>query len=288
MNKALITLLAKLSKAESGIVAGSSLTKAQQQAADEFARRTGAITQQPSGRGTVYRILQPAVVAQHWRQLSPDGIGVLDETPARAGHIGLFRDSKGGRHGHEHHYVILKSVDPNLIWINEHGERFALGEQSRVQGAAVLNVSLVSRWQCRGALWLIENQALFDQTDWLPDTSATVIYYQGQLSGVLLAWLQRQQIDGPLVFFPDYDGVGLSNYCRLHKALDRVPNFWLMPGWSEKLGRYGNSSLWKKQRDTWLSAERYLNAYCTDAELMKLLTQMREQGLALEQEAVWL
>lgn len=164
----------------------------------------------------------------------------------------------------------------------------AVGEQTRLQGAAVLDVYLGSGWRCPGSLWLIENQALFDQTDWLADPSATLIYYQGHLSGALLAWLQRLEIDGSLVFFPDYDGVGLGNYCRLHAAMDRVPSFWLMPQWSEKLKRYGQSKLWKKQLNTWQVAERYLKANCSDVELVELLAQMKAQGMALEQEAVWL
>ncbi|MEX1198283.1 MAG: hypothetical protein WEB57_10540 [Pseudohongiellaceae bacterium] len=288
MSKALTAALAKLSRSEGGVVAGSSLTAAQRRAADEFARRTGAIALQRSGRGTVYRIIQPAVVEQHWRHHSPDGKPEQGNQPVRAGHIGQFRDSKGGRHGHEHHYVLLKAADPDVTWHGGQGERLALGEQTRLQGAAALDVSLSGRWQCPGSLWLIENQALFDQADWLPDPSATRIYYRGQLSRALLAWLQRLEIGGSLVFFPDYDGVGLSNYCRLHEALDPAPEFWLMPRWAEKLHRYGQRELWKTQLDTWLSAQRYLTTNCSDAELMELLAQMKEQGLALEQEAVWL
>jgi len=289
MSKALAAALDKLSQAEGGVVPGSSLTVAQRRAADEFARSTGAITLQRSGRGIVYRVLKPTVVEQHLRHFSPDGKAVPADQPVRAGHIGQFRDSKGGHHGHEHHYVLLKTSEPDLVWHSEQGERLALGVQTRAQGAAALDVSLGGSWQCPGSLWLIENQALFDKTDWLPaDASATLIYYRGQLSRALLAWLQRLEIGGSLVFFPDYDGVGLSNYCRLHEALNQTPQFWLMPQWAEKLHRYGRSQLWKTQLDTWLSAESYLQANCSDAELIEMLAQMRAQGLALEQEAVWL
>lgn len=293
MSKVLAAALAKLSRAELGILAGSSLTPAQRRATDDFARRTGAITMQRSGRGTVYRILKPEVVEQHWRHLSPDGLTSAsqptpEDQPARAGHIGQFRDSKGGQHGHEHHYVLLKTVSPELTWHTDQGERLALGEQTRVQGAAALDVGLDTDWQCPGPLWLVENQALFDRTDWLPDPQASLIYYRGQLSRALLAWLQRLQIGDSLVFFPDYDGVGLSNYCRLHEALDPPPHFWLMPQWADKLQRYGQSPLWQTQLDTWLSAEQYLQATCSDAGVLDLLAQMKTQGLALEQEAVWL
>jgi len=288
MSKALIAALDKLKQAENHMLPGSSLTSAQRRALDDFARRTGAITLQRAGRGIVYRVLQPAVVAQHLRHHSPDGKALHTGQPLRAGHIGQFRDSKGGQHHHEHHYVLLKARDPDLAWQNTKGERLALGAQSRLQGAAALDVGLDGGWQCPGPLWLVENQALFDQADWLPDATATLLYYRGQLSRALLAWLQRLNLDGPLVFFPDYDAVGLSNYCRLHAALSPPPQFWLMPQWADKLQRYGQSRLWKSQLDTWLAAERYLRQHCADAGVIDLLAQMRAHGLALEQEAIWL
>lgn len=288
MSKTLAAALAKLCQAESGSVSASSLTTAQRRAVEDFARRTGAIALQQSGRGRIYRVVHPAVVEQHWRHYSPDGKPVSVDQPLRAGHIGQFRDSKGGRHGHEHHYVLLKATQAELTWHNAQGEQLDVGEQTRLQGAAALDVSLDSGWQCPGSLWLIENQALFDQTDWLPDTSATLIYYRGQLSGALLTWLQQIEIGGSLVFFPDYDGVGLSNFCRLLAALRPSPRFWLMPQWTEKLQRYGQSQLWQTQLDSWLSAESYLKAHSADAELLELLRQMKTHGLALEQEAVWL
>ncbi|MGM0634059.1 MAG: DUF7281 domain-containing protein [Pseudomonadota bacterium] len=288
MSKSLAAALAKLHRAEGGVLPGSSLTAAQRRAADDFARRTGAIALQRAGRGIVYRVVQPAVVEQHWRHHSPDGSAAPVDQPVRAGHIGQFRDSKGGHHGHEHDYVLLKATSPDVTWHSQQGERLPLGEQTRVQGAAALDVSLSGDWQCPGSLWLVENQALFDRVDWLPDASATVIYYRGQLSGALLGWLQRLEIGGALVFFSDYDGVGLSNYCRLHQLLDPAPHFWLMPRWAGKLRRYGHSGLWTTQLDTWLAAESYLRAHCPDTGLIDLLKQMKAHGLALEQEAVWL
>ena len=55
-------------------------------------------------------------------------------------------------------------------------------------------------WHTAAPLWLIENQALFDDTSWLPaGAGGTLCYYSGQLSGLLLNWLaERPQQQIPL------------------------------------------------------------------------------------------
>ena len=56
----------------------------------------------------------------------------------------------------------------------------------------------------RSALWLVENQALFDRTDWLPEgTQATLLYYGGQLDGRLLSWLgHRPRFPSQVILLP--------------------------------------------------------------------------------------
>jgi hypothetical protein len=47
------------------------------------------------------------------------------------------------------------------------------------------------------------------------------------------------------MFFPDYDGVGLLNYCRLIEKVQSECEFWLMPGWRDLLRKYGSNSVWQ-------------------------------------------
>ena len=47
-------------------------------------------------------------------------------------------------------------------------------------GVAALTVHADSTWYTEHPLWLVENQALFDQLDWLPCAQpASVAYYSG-------------------------------------------------------------------------------------------------------------
>ena len=130
----------------------------------------------------------------------------------------------------------------------------------------------------------MENQALFDRTDWLPaNTVATLLYYGGQLDGRLLAWLAGRPRARRIVHFADYDGVGLANFARLHALLGDACECWLMPDWSDKLARYGSNRLWRDTLREFTAAAARLPDY-----LLPLTRQMQQSGLALEQEAVWL
>lgn len=248
--------------------------------------------------------------------------------PIRAHNIGHRRDSKAGRHAHDAGYVLLKAAFPrrNSVmppssgqpesgsdspWGASHiamtvpdsvpagqGTSSApldwhaptrnlhppLAAHTRDFGAACLRITPDDDWHTDAPLWLIENQALFDRTDWLPPGPAvTLLYYNGQLSDLLVRWLAARPRGSRLIHFPDYDGIGLANFARLHAQLGDACHFWLMPGWADSLQRYGSHALWLRTLDPFLRVRPDLPSH-----LAPLLTQMELNGLALEQEAVWL
>ena len=246
--------------------------------------------------------------------------------PIRAHNIGHRRDSKAGRHAHEAGYVLLKAAIPRRAGIaplssgQPEGDspggdshivlpapdsvpagqgtsgaapdwhdptrnlHLPLAAHTRDFGAACLRIVPDDGWHTDTPLWLIENQALFDQTDWLPPGPAvTLLYYNGQLSDLLVRWLAARPRGSRLIHFPDYDGIGLANFARLHAQLGDACHFWLMPGWADSLQRYGSHALWLRTLDPFLRVRPDLPSH-----LAPLLTQMELNGLALEQEAVWL
>ncbi len=181
--------------------------------------------------------------------------------------------------------MLLKSLDRAVSWwSDEKGCVLALGQTTLDCGAAVLQISPQDDWYGDGELWLVENQALFDQLDWLPhSTGVSVAYYKGQVPGRLLDWLATRPRSPQVIHFPDYDGVGLANFTRLNKALQGDVDFWLMPDWQTKLCQFGSNELWR-------------NTYRDFAATFEILPQvvrplaelMQRHGLALEQESVWL
>lgn len=244
-DRALLAALLKLNgKSE---LPASQFTASQRSALDRFIRQTGAARCIAQGRGAIYQISDQALFSTHVLALSPAANSQLDDLPLRARHIAHARSSKAGSHQHGHYYLLIKSVGEDVRWREaDRGIELALDQASRDYGAATLMIAQDDAWSTDGELWLVENQALFDRTDWLPNnTSATIAYYGGQLNGHLLHWLAKQSRAAKVVHFPDYDGVGLANFARLYAALGDQCQFWLMPDWPLRLERYGSVQLWR-------------------------------------------
>ena len=269
-----------------GSVPASQFTPAQRNALDRFARQTGAVSCQRQGRGDVYGICDQAVFETHVVELSPQvEPSVAEQLPLRAQHVAHARNSKARLHQHDSYYPLLKAVGDAVSWFEgEHGAELALSAFTRNLGAATLRIQPDDAWHTDQALWLVENQALFDRTDWLPaGTHATLLYYGGQLDGRLLSWLGQRPRASRIILFPDYDGVGLANFARLYEVLGDACECWLMPQWESKLARYGSNRLWRDTLRYFIGAVDHLPDYMRD-----LIEQMQRSGLALEQEAVWL
>ena len=286
MSKALIAALRKLRS--TGRLAGSVLTNDQKRALNEFARRTACIQETVAGRGTVYRVVDEKALETYWRQLSPkDKEELPDNLPQRAVNIASSRDSKSAQPGHDTYYLLLKSVGTGVTWSNGRATLDLTATTERY-GAATLGIMPNDNWTSEQPLWLVENQKLFDCLDWLPsDTVASVAYYGGQLSNLLINWLAGESRTGAVILFPDYDGVGLMNYARLQSRLGEKCRFWLMPEWKRLLNEFGSHKVWLDNFRDFESAYNRLQETASP-ELHELMREMQQQAMALEQEAIWL
>ena len=287
MSNALADALVKLLK--TGTDAGSSaFTPAQREALDDLARRMSALAVRPKGRGAVYQVLNRQALESLLRQLRPMEAGDLDGSlPQRATNIATHRNSKSRKAGHEIHYVLMKAVGEGVLW---RGSERTLDLSSVTAAGAVgaLPIEITDDWHSDSPLWLVENQAVFDQTDWFPGAvPATLAYYGGELSSRLLAWLASRRRAPQIVLFADYDGVGLHNYMRLLDQCGTQCRFWLMPGWRELLTRFGNQTIWQDNHQRFVAASDRLASSGASNEVLELCRRMSREGLALEQEAVW-
>lgn len=284
MERTLRTALLKLQG--KGLVPASQFTTAQRSALDRFSRQTGAVNCQRQGRGDLYCVCDLPLFNAHLAELSPQvEPSIAEQLPRRAQHIAQARNSKARDHQHSSYYPLLKAVGDSVTWQGgKYGATLSLETFTRDFGAATFRIEPDDTWLTDQALWLVENQALFDRTDWLPEgASATLLYYGGQLDGRLLSWLANRPRASRVVLFPDYDGVGLANFARLYAMLGEACECWLMPDWENKLARYGSKQLWRDTLRHFTGAVDQLPEY-----LHTLTEQMQRLGLALEQEAVWL
>lgn len=289
MSRALADALQKL-LAETADSAASLFTPAQRTALDAFARTTGFVTTRPQGRGVVYRIENRIGVDAHLRTLRPESTATLvDDLPQRAANIATRRDSKAGASSHAFHYLLLKAVGNDVCWRHADGQVMDLSVATQISGAGALAIATDDAWQSGLPLWLVENQALFDRTDWMPtDTRASIAYYAGQIPARLLAWLARSARVPEVILFPDYDGVGLQNYVRLRDQAKAPCRFWLMPNWRSLLSRYGSNEVWRNTHAEFVAASTRLATVATPPDVLDLCAAMSREGVALEHEAVWL
>ncbi|EHK9117409.1 hypothetical protein K0W38_001184 [Vibrio vulnificus] len=290
MSQPLIAALKRLMNAHPESIAASTMTTAQKRQLDEFCRKTHSVRMTPSGRGVAYRIEDLAVVTVTLQQLSPHQDLPLS-IPARAANIASTRSSKQGRITHDVTHVFIKTRgQPN--WSDGDRPTEQLQRASEEFGVAALEIggdknhSLFSKHP----IWLVENQELFDRLNWLPTSEPTsVIWYRGQLHNKLIDWLAAPQRSPFIYLFADYDGVGLNNYRRLKERLGERATFWLMQNWRTLLTRYGQNKLWIDTAREFESFERNAGQWLEqENELKALIQAMKRQGLALEQEVVWL
>jgi len=301
MAQPLIVALHKLLDADTPLFA-SQLTAAQRRHLDTVRQKIGGIACQLHGNSTRYQLTDRQRILNYLRHLQPE-VATAEHAhlPQRAQNIGQSRHSKSGQQAHQFSYVLLKSISENVIWQQQQPEQpqLKLTELTTQYGVAALKIHPNDTWSSQQPLWLVENQALFDQPDWFPsDATGSLLYYAGQLPNRLLDWLAATPRCSALILFADYDGVGLSNFVRLKQ---RCPDaqFWLMPHWQDKIMRYGNSEIWQNTHDDFVRAyaqllqqtraqpDTALQKISTDHDVFVLCQQLQQHGLALEQEAVW-
>lgn len=289
MSRALADALEKL-LAHAEQAPASVFTPGQRSALDQLARTTGFLIARPQGRGVSYRIGNRAGLEAHLRTLRPDTAATLaQDLPRRAANIATHRDSKAGFAHHSFHYLLLKAVGADVCWRNDDGRALDLSAFTESAGAGVLAIQDGDNWQSDQTLWLVENQALFDNTSWLPQhTRASIAYYAGQIPSRLITWLAHQSRAPEVVLFADYDGVGLQNFVRLRENIATPCTFWLMPNWHDLLRKYGSNQIWLNTHADFAAATTRLAALHPPAELLALCAAMSREGLALEHEAVWL
>lgn len=289
MSRALADALEKLLAAQ-GSAAASLFTLAQRRELDVFSRQTGALRLITQGRGASYRIGDLRLVQSHLDVLRPLALAELDTSlPPRANNIARMRNSKGRSYGHGTSYLLLKAIGRDVIWHRGDGVFLDISMNTEIAGATALAITSTDGWYTHEPIWLVENQALFDRLDWLPaEAHGSIVYYGGQLSNVLLDWMAQRLRTEKMIFFPDYDGVGLLNYARLVEKSRSAIEFWLMPGWSELLQKYGSNSVWQNTRTDFNAALARLEKNGMPLELVGLCHALSLHGLALEHESVWL
>lgn len=251
----------------------------------EWGNSTGAISLERAkvGAGRIFRLLNQRIVEKEIKSIDP-GLDICSLSSSRLRNLAVNKDTKAGRTTLECFYFLCKAIGESLV-INE----INVSAVTKALGCFALSVKENSEGIiCNGDLILVENQQLLDNLNWVPSNfKGIILYYAGNLSSRLRSWIKRSLFTN-IIHFPDYDAVGISNFANL---LEDVPNakwFWI-PGWKEKLAKYGCKELRKKgNQDSMFENlwNRFKENGFPDSELENLMIEIRKQGKMLEQEAV--
>lgn len=279
----LLKALIALSEAPNGELLSGRLTRPQRQALEQFRAASRCISTRRQGAGLLYVVEDEARLKVEIDALSP-GHGVdLSDAPSRARNIALRRDSKAGASALDVHYLPIKAIGPGVAWAGVDQE-LSLSAVPHPH-AASLGISPGSPWTSTTQLLLVENRELFDVLSWVPaDFRGTVAWYGGEAPGWLLSWLGEKHRCPSVLHFPDFDGVGLSTFVKLRKLSLSPVDLYLPGNWKRLLRRFGNRDVFTR---TLPRFEAVFSALCAiDPAYAELARELRQAGLALEQESV--
>lgn len=271
-------------------VSCSRFSKSQQNVLNELARRTQLINLIKKGRGFTYQVVDLTAIQNYLRQLQPlTASDVSLDLPPRSLGIALYKNSKQHYNPHSYYYALMKAVGDEVYWYNT-VIKINSSEQTNLQGLTALLFIERDAWFSQHELFLVENQALFDDLSWLPDDfKGTVIYYGGYLHSVLLNWLAFKTRATKFWLFADYDAVGLHNYLKLYRCLGKCCQFYFMPHWREKLDLFANNTIWQENSSLFdKTVQALTHTDALSSELIDLIQRTRSSGACLEQEAIFI
>lgn len=252
----------------------------------------GAVLErQAAGRGERV-VVRNAGAFQEWLACQfPVSTGDWNHSPEdrRAGAIVQGRDSKAAKRSVAQGVLHLRGFRAVSTQVLVDGRTLPVGELTAQHGLAAVLIHETSLCEFTGSVALVENLELFLRLEAIAPEIEVTLNSAGRISDRLIACLARSLLGPqPLLHFPDYDPVGLSDYLRLHAALgDRVRLF-CPPDLEERFKIFGNKKLLTKKRRnrelfTQLGA---IDWPCSSsAEVFHLI---KETGSGLEQEALLL
>ena len=277
------------------------LTKREQEAFHARLRTISYIEyrRSPESRRYRYRVVDRKALERVCKKYMPYAPEELSgEFSPSARNIALQRSSKAGGRQSEACLLRVKRATAKAVWRRANGRK-ARGMARTEPGVDwTLEITGPERPALHfdGCLWLVENKAVYVDTSWIPDDGRqhAVAYYRGTLDNHLLGWLKSGHTQGrprakELYLFPDYDGVGLSNYARIKERLGAGVQFFLIDDWKDRLEQYGNNETWRRERnhnDFWKAWGKLKELEPYGSEVLQLMRTMRSTGLGLEQEAV--
>lgn len=251
----------------------------------------GVLKIEPSGRGEVVVVLNKEAF-ESWVNQNFPSFGDRWQVPndaSRAHAVALRRDSKSTGKGVSQSVLHLRAFGSSSVGVTLDGNEFPVAELSAKHGVAACLIGPESRMTFAGRVALVENLECFLRVEAIiPDVLLT-LNSSGRISDRLIGCLAKSRFEAPpLLHFPDYDPVGLSDYLRLRAALAARVRLFVPSDLEGRFASFGNRKLIvEKARNRALLEQLDESAWPCE-ESARVFRLIKETGCGLEQECLLL
>ena len=148
------------------------------------------------------------------------------------------------------------------------------------QFALSVLVDSLPLWEVNGRIVLVENQEPFLRSPSLFYEASAIICYNGRVDDKLSKWLVNSDMN--VIICPDYDPVGLDEYCKLKSKLgDRLEIF--LPESISKDFKFSTPEILELEQNRKV-LQRLANSESLDSPAREILSLIQEWNAGLMQE----
>ncbi len=239
---------------------------------------SGTIRQEHLGGGSRYYVVDRQAVAGVLEASRP-AWEAPQGTPPRATAVRHRRDAKRGEPDTPT-AVLLRSCRDSNLW-SDGQNSLDVAALTRTAGVAAFAITPGDKWYSHDTLGMVENKEVFFNCHKLYRSTecGAFLYYGGNVATRLAEWLASRRRAQRILFYPDYDPVGLSNFVTLKQTVGSSVQLVVPEELEELLRRWGKQSLLSNN----VAYLRNLTR-CDDKTVQQVVDAMQRQGCGLEQE----
>lgn len=271
-------------------LAGSDLSaRARKQLRPLFAG--GVLVIETSGRGEVVEVRKPEQLLVWVRHTFPSFEGRWQGPSefGRAQSIARRRSSKAAASGVGTGVLHLRALAGGGGMTTINGVNFPVRELTAHHGVAACLVRPETQFEFTGQTVLIENLECFLNAERILPEASIFLNGAGRLSDQLIACLARSTFSpAPVVHFPDYDPVGLSDYLRLKALLGPGVVLYLPSDIERRFAALADQRLISERPRNRALLEKLATERWPCQESERIFRLIKESGAGLEQECLLL
>ena len=260
---------------DDGYITGSKIPKSTKSSVDQLVA-INALELNILKRGSRYSIGNQEIFQAEISARYPEGLeSVINFNSHSSRHLGVksLKDAKLSRKKYATVQMFVNS--PSEVFLN--GNSIPDGIESF--SLSVL-VDSLCKWEIYGDIILIENQEPYLRSQSLFSGASAIICYNGRVNEKISEWINESNMN--VTICPDYDPVGLDEYCKLKSKIGERLTLFLPETITEDF-KYSTSQLLDKTKNREVLV-RIANDKNLDMDAIKVLKLIQKWNAGLMQE----